>query len=91
MMNQASKSVLNSLEVVILRNLCNFYQNKEQEKEKEEIKDRDSVLRALYSLEGKHLVRPEPKKDLTSRLWVITDFGINTVELLSKNNQEKIT
>ena len=50
------------------------------------IRDNDEVLRALYTLEGKHLVSPDPKGDFTSNRWKITDRGIQALNILSRDN-----
>lgn len=47
------------------------------------IGDSDEVLRALYTLEGKSLVQPEPHGDLTSNHWLITDVGIKAFNLIT--------
>ncbi len=47
------------------------------------IRDNDEVLRALYTLEGKSLVAPEPKGDFTSANWQITANGLKAVEIVS--------
>lgn len=46
------------------------------------IKSSDEVLRALYTLEGKHLVTPEPEGDFTSNLWRITERGVQALDLM---------
>ena len=46
------------------------------------IKDNDDVLRALYTLEGKSLVEPQPKGDFTSNLWQITNVGFKALEII---------
>lgn len=46
------------------------------------IRDNDEVLRALYTLEGKQLVQPDPAWDFTSNRWKITDVGVRAVEVL---------
>ena len=43
------------------------------------IRDNDEVLRALYTLEGKSLVEPDPAGDLTSSRWRITPTGMRAV------------
>lgn len=48
------------------------------------IRDNDEVWRALYSLEGKSLVTPQPAGDFTSHHWQITDIGQKAVELLAQ-------
>ena len=45
------------------------------------VRDSDEVLRALYTLEGKSFVQPEPAGDFTSSQWRITDVGKKAVEL----------
>lgn len=47
------------------------------------IKDKDEVLRALYSLEGRSLVSPHPMGDFTSNKWTITDVGTKALNILS--------
>jgi hypothetical protein len=46
------------------------------------IRDNDEVLRALYTLEGKSLVQPEPRGDFTSHQWQITDVGMRALEFM---------
>ena len=46
------------------------------------IRDNDEVLRALYTLEGKQLVQPDPAWDFTSNRWKITDVGVRAVQVL---------
>jgi len=46
------------------------------------IKSNEEVQRALYVLEGKALVTPEPAGDLTSNVWKITDGGIRALGML---------
>ena len=48
------------------------------------IRNNDEVLRALYTLEGKSLVSPEPKGSFTSNIWKITDIGLKAVELVEQ-------
>jgi len=47
-----------------------------------DLDDGEEVLRALYTLEGKRLVQPEPEGDFTSRHWKITPVGVRALELL---------
>jgi hypothetical protein len=47
------------------------------------IRDNDEVLRALYTLEGKCLVQPEPQGDFTSNHWQITDTGLRALSVIS--------
>lgn len=49
------------------------------------IRDNDEVLRALYTLEGKNLVCPEPAGDFTSHLWKITATGEKALQLMDHN------
>lgn len=88
MMNQTVKRNLISLmELKILRSLTERRPGGEDTKEVGEIailsgiKDNDEVLRALYTLEGKSLVRPEPAGDFTSDYWKITDIGMKALTL----------
>lgn len=46
------------------------------------VRDNDEILRALYTLEGKNLVQPEPPGDLTSSIWKITDGGVKALQML---------
>lgn len=43
------------------------------------IRDTDEVVRSLYTLEGKSLVRPEPMGDFTSNCWKITPVGVKAL------------
>ena len=47
------------------------------------LRDNDEVLRALYTLEGKSLVEPDPPGDLTSLRWRITPTGMKAAEVLA--------
>lgn len=47
-----------------------------------QIRDSDEVLRALYTLEGKALVEPDPPGDLTSSRWRITPIGMRAVSTM---------
>jgi hypothetical protein len=47
------------------------------------IRDNDEVLRALYTLEGKNLVEPEPRGDFTSNRWQITDVGLRALQVFA--------
>jgi hypothetical protein len=49
------------------------------------IRDNDEVLRALYTLEGKNLVSPEPAGDFTSNQWQITPTGLKALRLTPSN------
>ncbi len=46
------------------------------------LRDSDEVLRALYTLEGKNLVAPEPLGDFTSNRWQITDVGRKALQII---------
>ena len=46
------------------------------------INDNDEVLRALYTLEGKSFVTPEPPGSFTSTSWRITDVGCKALQLV---------
>jgi len=43
------------------------------------VRDTDDILRALYTLEGKHLVEPCPPGDFTSSFWKVTVIGERAV------------
>jgi hypothetical protein len=45
------------------------------------IRDKDDVIRALYTLEGKCLVEPFPVGDFTSSSWKITSHGLKAAEI----------
>jgi len=47
------------------------------------IKNNEEVQRALYVLEGRSLVAPEPMGDLTSKHWRITDTGQKALQLIA--------
>lgn len=49
------------------------------------IRSNEEVQRALYILEGKSLVEPEPAGDLTSNHWKITSFGLRAYDILATN------
>lgn len=46
------------------------------------LRDQDEVLRALYTLEGKGLVSPDPVGDFTSTKWRVTDVGAKALEVV---------
>jgi hypothetical protein len=46
------------------------------------IRDSEEVLRALYTLEGRSLVEPDPPGDFTSARWRITDLGRRAADLM---------
>ena len=46
------------------------------------VRDQDEILRALYTLEGKGLVSPEPEGDFTSTKWKISEAGLGTLEVI---------
>ncbi len=47
------------------------------------IRDNQEVQRALYLLEGKNFVKPDPEGDFTSNRWRITDVGMKALLMLS--------
>jgi len=47
-----------------------------------ETRDVEEILRALYTLEGKSLVEPNPPGDFTSSEWKITEIGKRAVPLI---------
>lgn len=55
------------------------------------MRDQDEILRALYTLEGKGLVSPDPEGDFTSTKWKATENGVGTLSVidvsLSKNKK----
>lgn len=50
------------------------------------IRNNEEVQRALYILEGKSLVSPEPAGDLTSSQWQITDVGQRAVDVIDDSH-----
>ncbi len=57
-----------------------------------QVRDQDEILRALYTLEGKGLVSPDPEGDFTSSKWKLTDAGFGTLEVIEQslaNNSPK--
>jgi len=51
------------------------------------IKDNDEILRALYTLEGKNLVSPQPPGDFTSSQWQLTEGGKQALRILGDSPQ----
>ncbi|MCC6221776.1 MAG: hypothetical protein IT291_11105 [Deltaproteobacteria bacterium] len=49
------------------------------------IDSRDEIQRALFILEGRSLVEPEPAGDLTSNNWKITSAGVKALEFLASS------
>lgn len=47
------------------------------------ISNNEEVQRALYILEGKSFVAPEPAGDLTSSNWKITDIGEQALRIIN--------
>lgn len=45
-------------------------------------RDQDEILRALYTLEGKGLVSPDPVGDFTSNKWKATEHGMGTMSVI---------
>ncbi len=45
-------------------------------------RDQDEILRALYTLEGKGLVSPDPVGDFTSTKWKATEHGVGTMSVI---------
>ncbi|MCB0346541.1 MAG: hypothetical protein KDD66_15590 [Bdellovibrionales bacterium] len=80
---------MSSNEIAVLKSL--FYRKKLEQEPLSEISDianvtgirsNEEVQRALYILEGKSLVTPEPAGDLTSSQWQITDVGQRAVDVI---------
>ena len=51
------------------------------------IKDKDEIVRALYTLEGKSLAQPYPQGDFTSNQWHITEVGVQAIQLLKESGK----
>jgi len=49
------------------------------------LRDQDEVLRALYTLEGKGLVSPDPEGDFTSSKWKMTETGMGTLTVIESS------
>ncbi|HMO16726.1 MAG TPA: hypothetical protein PKA63_02625 [Oligoflexia bacterium] len=49
------------------------------------LRDQDEILRALYTLEGKGLVIPDPVGDFTSSKWKATDNGAGTMLVIEQS------
>lgn len=45
------------------------------------VRDTDEIVRALFTLEGKSLVEPNPPGDFTSSQWRITPVGTRALGL----------
>lgn len=89
MLKLSEKTHISHLELDVLRCLCSRKGGKDVSPADISeisfttgIKDNDEVLRALYTLEGKNLVEPEPRGDFTSNVWQITSIGIRALGLL---------
>jgi len=82
--------MLSNQELAILRTLNNKFRSAAEETiaEISDIavgvgsKDSEEVLRALYTLEGKSLVEPEPRGDFTSNKWKITNMGMRALQII---------
>ena len=48
------------------------------------LNDNDEILRALYTLEGRSLVTPDPEGNFTSKNWKITDDGVKALNFLAE-------
>jgi hypothetical protein len=89
-MLNAEKNSFSDRELTILRCLCERRAGGRERPTAEiteisfttGIRDSDEVLRALYTLEGKSLVEPEPRGDFTSHQWQITDVGLRALEFM---------
>ncbi|MDR2338330.1 MAG: hypothetical protein LBE20_06800 [Deltaproteobacteria bacterium] len=83
------KSIITETEFCVLKNLhMHYVANRERPATEISqiaidigVKDKDEVLRALYILEGRSLVSPEPAGSFTSNSWKITEIGIRAYDL----------
>lgn len=90
-MSDRVKTLFSNIEVAVLKDLKEkkFSGNTPFTREIGElasstgVSDNEEVLRALYTLEGRNLVRPFPQGDFTSNSWEITETGIRALELIS--------
>jgi hypothetical protein len=48
-------------------------------------KDTDEITRALFTLEGKSLVEPNPPGDFTSTFWKTTAIGEKALEVMKRD------
>lgn len=88
------KNIISKTEFTVLSNLHQRYSSSKDTPTSEisqisvetGIRDNDEVLRALYTLEGKNLVSPEPAGSFTSSIWKITDTGLKAIELVTAVN-----
>lgn len=85
-----SRNVFSAMEIAVLKelNCCKTVyktpiRDVMQIAVKAGVSDSEEVLRALYTLEGRCLVRPSPEGDFTSNFWEITDIGIKACAVLS--------
>lgn len=89
-MQKGDRSLISRSELVVLRCLSDRCSSPREQGIAEiaeiavttGIRDSDEVLRALYTLEGKSLVQPQPKGDFTSNQWQITETGIKALQLI---------
>lgn len=86
----ATKSQFTDLEVLVLE----FLSENASDKPTFEIgeigagigrNDNDEILRALYTLEGRTLVTPDPEGNFTSKHWKITGDGKKALDFLTSN------
>ena len=86
------RNLISKQELAVLKNLHIKYSNSKEHPSCDisqisvdtGIRDNDEVLRALYTLEGKCLVSPEPAGSFTSNIWKITDVGIQALSLVDQ-------
>lgn len=83
---------MSSNEIAVLKSL--FYRKKVDQEPLSEISDiahvtgirnNEEVQRALYILEGRSLVAPEPAGDLTSSQWQITEVGQRAIDVMESS------
>lgn len=88
-MNQTPKNIISGHEVAVLNCLGGHISNDSKTIEVSEIsystgiRDNDEILRALYTLEGKSMVAPEPRGDFTSNHWQITEMGKKALSMVA--------
>ena len=90
-MADRARNLFSNVEIAILRELRGKKANRGLEPTKEVselasstgVSDNEEILRALYTLEGKALVRPFPEGDFTSNAWEITDVGVKALSMLN--------
>jgi hypothetical protein len=91
-MDALRKNIISQQEFAVLATLRNKTEDQTEQNTSEineisantGIDDNDEVLRALYTLEGKSFVKPEPPGSFTSNIWRITDAGVKALAVVEE-------